>query len=44
MRRGIKQVLEEAAIIEKTWTEVKAIGGNRTWWHHFAEAQSSETE
>jgi hypothetical protein len=36
--------LEEAGIVGKTWTEVKAIAGNKTCWHHFTEAQSSETE
>jgi hypothetical protein len=37
MRRRLKQALDEAGIIGKTWTEVKAINENIVCWHCFVE-------
>jgi hypothetical protein len=42
--RRLKKELVEAGIMGKTWREVNAIAGNRTWWYHITEAQSSEME
>jgi hypothetical protein len=44
IRRRLKKELVKAGIKGKTWREVKAIVGNRTWWQHVTEAHSAEME
>jgi hypothetical protein len=35
---------EEAAIVGKTWREIKPIAGNRVCWHCFMNALCSEVK